>query len=445
MMFKKCLKTKMKYWYDAMTPMPWKKSCQWRSTDLYIGNLLIFKDSNSTTRHIVTDKKCKLQYNEIFSHDNLSEEKRIIVEGEPGCGKTMLTAQLGYDWSQGLLKGVDILVLLPLKFVGNKTLLQAINEFYIPSIIPLEENDIEEILSSPTERIGVVLDGLEEYFYHESSEVAQVFTENKHPEWKVVLTSRSNCTTGLPKTVPRLQIDLFGEEERNSYIEKLYKQNKEKQEEIDEDFRTTAKTANRRDDLKVKEPDVVPQQTNNTLINETSSKNVGKEPATVISATTRHVPQMVKFLHRVVQEWFAAAFFSTMLKKCTNRDQYYEYISEHLPQISPTDLHYVLRFSCFLHPPFCYTIINHLLHRYRLKDQSVPSYIMDCIFLCFVEHHGSKESDIEEIVAKVCKEEIIIHSRDSRFLQSAKCALLHYASQSMVRKKYEAELDYFVI
>ncbi|KAJ8027690.1 Protein NLRC5 [Holothuria leucospilota] len=607
-LFLECLRKKLIHWYEAMTPVPWKKSCKWKSSDLFVGNGLILKDFQSTRTPLSIDKECKLQYTDIFSHKNLVSEKLIILEGDPGCGKTMLTTQLAYDWTQGKLQNVDILIWLPLKFVNDKTLIESIREFYIPESAPLLEDDMVQVLSSETKVIAVLLDGLEEYNYSikegDESEVAKVFNGKKHTNWKVVLTSRSDYAHDLP-VCPRLEVGSFGNDERSLYIKKLCDGDLMKQNKIEttindnpfildlcsvpllfvlavhnieavdtikdgnlervgpfmksmistliadktlagkivgpgseysssgpmhlgevafnglcmgrqqllwqrqflesnidnlrdwidsgimviEGIHTTTTlnedTEPRKDqaqilpkvtmlgedggdvpeqevpqenftypafndnDKKADEQEIEPSHTldtshatrdedslftgpteENFLLSEMTTRETEQVTRNI---SRKHVPQALKFLHKVIQEWFAATYFSYMMRKCPNQLQYAKLIFEHLFLLDPTDLHYVLRFSCFLHPPFCHTILTHLLQNYRSKDDGkVPDYIQNCMFFCFAEHNGIKGTDIAKVVSDICKQEIVIDSQDSRLLQQAKATMLEYASNSKI-------------
>ncbi|KAJ8019338.1 NACHT, LRR and PYD domains-containing protein 6 [Holothuria leucospilota] len=631
-LFVEFLKKKIKSWYETMTPVPWKKSCQWKSTDLFVGSGLILTDSKAKQNVQNVDEQCKLNYTEIFTHDKLKSEIRIILEGDPGAGKTMLLSQLAYDWSKGKIDGVDILVFLPLKIVEDKTLIQAIEQFYIPTNSPLLENDIESILASDKERICLLLDGLEEYSTggrmkaKESSEVMKIMKKEKHSNCKVVVTSRSDFANDLPEC-PLLKLGRFGETERNSYVEKLLPEDTNQQQKIkriiqdnpfildlcsvpllfvlavhniesmslseegqlskvspfmrsmiltlcssstvkhevdgirskffrsekmtlgelafnglckghqqlswqkdfmernagslkpwvdsgilvleeglvisekeDQDISernkgvikkvktkkkkkketkkgtqkqeakgkgkkekspggdSSEKPKKKRKEKEADESEIVPDKmlTEEFLGPSTShdipqipilSENVDMVSASMVASQAGHevseieeqhqsvsasqVPLVVKFLHKVIQEWFAATFFCSMMRRCTSEEQFQNYVSSQLQHISPTDLHYVLRFSSYLHPPSCHVIIKCLLRNY-LKDGCVPPYIMNCVFLCFNEHNDVKGPDMRNAVIDVCKEVITIQSEDSRLLQQAKCALLAYGSNDGV-------------
>ncbi|XP_071839486.1 uncharacterized protein [Apostichopus japonicus] len=236
-LFIKSLKQKMKSWFETMTPVPWKKSCQWKSNDLFIASGLVLTNSGSKISSREVDQKCKLHYRDIFTHERLKEETRIILEGQPGSGKTMLSSQLAYDWCCGKLMDIPMVIYLPLKIVDNMTIIQAIKMFYIRKGIPITEEDIESIINSGKKKVYLILDGLEEYNGvtkdGSPSEVMRVMSKEILSNCIVIITARTDYTKHLPPC-PMLTIGSFGEDERNEYIEKVYSDYLKRQEEIKE-------------------------------------------------------------------------------------------------------------------------------------------------------------------------------------------------------------------
>ncbi|WP_411026563.1 hypothetical protein, partial [Salmonella sp. s54395] len=78
-------------------------------------------------------------------------------------------------------------------------------------------------------------------------------------------------------------------------------------------------------------------------------------------STAMAVSLQVKFLHKVIQEWFAAKHLALLFS--TKVHHKYQLLSEHLENINPTDLHYVLRFTCHLCPRSF-----HFISRYFMKS-----------------------------------------------------------------------------
>ncbi|KAJ8034536.1 hypothetical protein HOLleu_21417 [Holothuria leucospilota] len=608
-LFLKCIQRKIQDWYETMTPVPWKKSCKWRAADLFVGSGLILTRFNSHESSKDIDEKCKLHYTEILTHESLVTEYRIILEGDPGSGKTMLASQLAYDWSQGKFSEIKLLILLPLKFVKSKTLVQAIKEFYFPRQHSISIADIEFFLLDGAKPNYLLLDGLEEYNPRlakiEQSEVMKIMSKVTYTTCKVIVTSRSDFVQDLLH-YPMLRLGRFGETERDCYLAKVYSDNIDRVVEVkeviekspflldlcsvpllfvlavqniegmvnmreshlskvapfmsnmvntlcptsgfidnklqlqpqieqyikgrsflercsfnglckgqqqlswpkkfidinvlkskqwidsgvfvveeglietgDRDRQTMSKAdANRilhgegefgtnkigslfeesiiqkRDTLQSDIPtstgtivNVVEHQSeaggeSGTLptsivcsvpnTQNTSLSQKSKQEVDTCDSTAKHFPLHIRFLHKIIQEWFAAKYFSQQIKQLKKKEIH---LNEHLPFIRPTDLHYVLRFTCALYPPCFHVIVTHLIQYYQSEEGIVPKYILDCIFLCFAEYDGPITHEVLDAVTEVCKHGIAIQSGDSRLLQQAKVSMLELACKYKVPTK----------
>ncbi|XP_071851439.1 uncharacterized protein [Apostichopus japonicus] len=689
-LFIKSLQQKMKSWFETMTPVPWKKSCQWKSNDLFIASGLVLTNSGSKISSREVDQKCKLHYRDIFTHQRLKEETRIILEGQPGSGKTMLSSQLAYDWCCGKLMDIPMVIYLPLKIVDNMTIYQAIKMFYIRKGIPITEEDIESMLNSGKKKVYLILDGLEEYNGvtkdGSPSEVMRVMTKDKLSNCIVIITTRTDYTKHLPPG-PMLTIGSFGEDERNEYIEKVYSDYLKRQEEVkelinnvpfildicnvpllfvllihnidrlgklqeskldrvtpfvkaivdilcsvqddentsghvsyqqqeytsakyvsisesvtsidpqdtcitleelafnglckgnqqlfwhkdfvdrcvrnskawidagllvveegtpfnspsrdlqtdsgsessqtdsisDESLNTSNVTSEIKRGLSL-DPDLLgslgdlqtvsgsesPQtdsisdkslntsnvtseikkgvsldpdrlgslgdlqtvsgsespQTdsisdkslNTSNVTSEIKKGVSLEPDLLESINrsknkpileskekksellqkkkaAKYVSLQVKFLHKLIQEWFAAKHLALLFwgHKLTEHHYKYHLFREHLANIDPADLHYVLRFTCHICPPSFNVIASFLMRDFKTGDCEIPDYIMNCICLCFAEYDGYKGHKVKDIVKEVCRRESVnFSSEDSRLLLRSKVSMLTFASRSQI-------------
>ncbi|KAJ8021110.1 Intersectin-2 [Holothuria leucospilota] len=642
-LFIKCLQNTIKSWYETATPVPWKKSCRWRSTDLFVGSGLVLTDSKAKRSLIDIDEECKLQYNQIINHNKLKGEKRMILEGAPGSGKTMVSSQVAYDWAQGKISEVDVLIFLPLKFVNNINIVKAVKRFYFSEYDSISVNDIKSFLTNEDLQSCLILDGFEEYNSAEMtpagepSEVAKVMEKSKFSNCKVILTCRSEYAKDLPPC-PMLRIGRFGEKERHSYIEKVFADNKEMQQKIkmtiennpfildlcsvpllfvlavhniesivalqegqldrvapfmenmvrkicslpdsksegsvpdlegvsdesqlewfaynglckgqqilswkrdvlkanitnlkqfldcgilvgeegidDGSLRIvkneTTQNEFSQDKKKTKkiEPTGVDQKQQSAqvsagampssylqgyFVRKGSNENVPKTGPSVItqelafyekvqvdrnpareypvtlspasgpvqfkpetqseqelsesqntsnSFATKDFPLKVKFLHKVIQEWFASKHLSSLMWKSLDGNSFGDLWHNVLPQISPIDLHYILRFVSYLCAPACCLIMDFLSQNHRTVNGVIPEYIMNCICLCFAEwkqENVPQVTDLEKtlmtegmtfVVEKLCREVIIIRSDESRITQQSKVAMLKYAASKGIQ------------
>ncbi|XP_071843341.1 uncharacterized protein [Apostichopus japonicus] len=577
-LFLKCLQQKMKSWFETMTPVPWMKSCQWKSNDLFIASRLVLTNSGSKISSREVDRKCKLHYLDIFTDERLKAETRIILEGQPGSGKTMLSSQLAYDWCCGKLMDIPIVIYLPLKIVDDMTIIQAIKMFYIRKGLPITEEDIESMLNSGKRKVYLILDGLEEYNGGTKdgspSEVIRVMTKEKLPNCIVIITARTDYAKHLPPG-PMLKIGNFGEDERDEYIEKVYSDNVKRQEEVKElidnvpfildlcnvpllfvllvhnidrlgklhkgqldrvtpfvkaivdilcpvqdeedkhshlsgqktyitleelafnglckgnqqlfwqkdfversvtnskawivsgilvveegpPFNSTDRNLQTDSGSGTPQTDSISDESLNTS-NVTSEIKRGASPDPDLSASVsqseskpileskekkskplqkgkaaKYVSLQVKFLHKLIQEWFAAQYLARLFwsHKSTKHHYKYQLFREHLANIDPADLHYVLRFTCHICPPSFHVIANFLMRDFKTGDGEIPDYIINCICLCFAEYDGYKGHKVKDIVKEICRRESVnFSSGDGRLLLRSKVSMLTFASRSQI-------------
>ncbi|XP_071842518.1 uncharacterized protein [Apostichopus japonicus] len=577
-LFLKCLQQKMKSWFETMTPVPWMKSCQWKSNDLFIASRLVLTNSGSKISSREVDRKCKLHYLDIFTDERLKAETRIILEGQPGSGKTMLSSQLAYDWCCGKLMDIPMVIYLPLKIVDSMTIIQAIKMFYIRKGIPITEEDIESMLNSDKKKVYLILDGLEEYNGvtkdGSPSEVMRVMTKEELSNCIVIITARTEYAKHLPPS-PMLKIGSFGEDERNEYIEKVYSDDVKRQEEVKElidnvpfildlcnvpllfvllvhnidrlekshkvqldrvtpfvkaivdilcpmqdeedkhshlsgkktyitleelafnglckgnqqlfwqkdfvdrsvtnssawidsgilvveegtPFNSTDRNLQTDSGSGTPQTDSISDESLNTS-NVTSEMKRGASPDPDLSASVsqseskpileskekkskplqkgkaaKYVSLQVKFLHKLIQEWFAAQYLAFLFwgRKSTEHHYKYQLFREHLVNIDPADLHYVLRFTCHICPPSFHVIASFLMRDFKTGDGEIPDYIMNCICLCFAEYDGYKGHKVKDIVKEICRRESVnFSSEDNRLLLRSKVSMLTFASRSKI-------------
>ncbi|XP_071843349.1 uncharacterized protein [Apostichopus japonicus] len=690
-LFLKCLQQKIKSWFETMTPVPWMKSCQWKSSDLFIASGLVLTNSGSKISSREVDRKCKLHYLDIFTDERLKAETRIILEGQPGSGKTMLSSQLAYDWCCGKLMDIPMVIYLPLKIVDDMTIIQAIKMFYIRKGIPITEEDIESMLNSGKKKVYLILDGLEEYNGvtkdGSPSEVMRVMTKEKLSNCIVMITNRTDYTKHLPPG-PMLKIGSFGEDERNEYIKKVFSDDVKRQEEVKElidnvpfildlcnvpllfvllvhnidrlgklqegqldrvtpfvkaivdilcsvqdeednqshlsnqqpesvceedesrleseafikqeeygvagakfaewepeaqssghhthDFtlknhatikfdpdsfvyhgredvsfvssdsekdeestsdteetpgslleytseeyessseshdstdsqdtcitleelafnglckgnkqlfwqknfvdrcvsdsktwidagllvveegtpvnspdrnlqndsrsRTTQSlnTSNVTSEIKrgvPPEPDILASDNQSERNPILESKEKKSEPL-LNRKTSKYISLQVKFLHKLIQEWFAAKYLARLFwgHKTTEHHYKYQLFREHLANIDPADLYYILRFTCHICPPSFHFIASFLMRDFTTGDGEIPDYIMNCICLCFAEYDGYKGHKFKDIVTEIFRRESVnFSSEDSQLLLRSKVSMLTFASRSKIPIKY---------
>ena len=224
-----------------------------------IVNLALIHYQNTRTQQelIEISKRCKEGASHVdkltASHSNVTKDiqkifmpeydnkapKRILIEGAPGIGKTVLAKEITYQWANGkILQEHKLLFLLYLrdpKLHEIKSLTDILNLF---SSTFEKACGLEEYV---TESHGVnaafVLDGFDEFpvtLQKQSFITDLIIGQNDNLNSVVIVTSRPTATLFLHSIVDRrIEILGFPKEERKKYVALTLKNSLDKIQELD--------------------------------------------------------------------------------------------------------------------------------------------------------------------------------------------------------------------
>ena len=146
------------------------------------------------------------------------EEKTrlVLIEGEPGIGKTTLAVELCHQWqNHSLLQQFSLVVLLRLREETVKFATD-IKDFFFHPDEKLRDQLVDEIKSSLGENVLLVFDGFDELpiELRQKSLVIDMIKGNKHlPEATVLVTSRPSALAELQpllKSTSSKHIEIVG-------------------------------------------------------------------------------------------------------------------------------------------------------------------------------------------------------------------------------------------
>ena len=148
--------------------------------------------------------------------------KRILIEGAPGIGKTMLVKEIAYRWAnKEILQNVELLLLIYLRdprLRDIKEIKELLQLFTSPKIAGNVADYLQECNGN---RVAFVIDGFDEYptFLQKGSFIVDIIKGEILHKAIIVVTSRPTATIFLHDQVDR-RIDILGfaKEEREKYI-----------------------------------------------------------------------------------------------------------------------------------------------------------------------------------------------------------------------------------
>ena len=162
--------------------------------------------------------------------------KRILIEGAPGIGKTVLAKEIAYQWATNeILTEIKIVFLLYLRDPRLQSITTTKQLVEYMSMGCLNDDQIttfnQYLVNSKGQQLCIVMDGFDEYptSLQTNSFIVDIINGGVLPETIVVITSRPTSTVSLHDQVDR-RIDILGlpKEERVKYISQTFSNSSER-------------------------------------------------------------------------------------------------------------------------------------------------------------------------------------------------------------------------
>ncbi|XP_068725737.1 protein NLRC3-like isoform X2 [Montipora capricornis] len=207
-------------------PVPWLDDFSFHLDDVFTKLKILGKEK---TRGTLTDEITNMTA--IFrGHKECAKPRTVLIEGDPGMGKTTYCQKLAYDWAMKReewdksFPEIDVLLLLRCRDIKTD-IWEAIDDQILPLDIDKEEKEwFFKFIRENQSKVLLVLDGLDEvdsskvYMYNDLLESKVL------PNCHIVITSRHETGKSVRRYCDTLwEIVGFTLQDAKSYILKYFK------------------------------------------------------------------------------------------------------------------------------------------------------------------------------------------------------------------------------
>ena len=166
------------------------------------------------------------------AHEGCQKPRTVLIEGDPGMGKTTYCQKLAYDWAnrQGewdeSFPEIELLLLLRCHDIKSN-IWQAIEEQILPEDIDKEwKENFFKFIRENQSKVLLVLDGLDEVDPSKLAMYLKLVEGREFSKCRIVLTSRHEVGMKFRRFCDTLwEIVGFNTEDAESFILKYFKNN----------------------------------------------------------------------------------------------------------------------------------------------------------------------------------------------------------------------------
>ena len=201
--------------WENLLLFPWKDD-EWalKLSDVYTE----LQIETYTRRGKIQAKRLK-DHKELFK-DMRPTGTRILVKGDPGCGKTTFAHFLAYSWAMGDLEFFEAVFVIKLKFTNRE---QTIEDMIVHQISSIAENasaaKVRDYLRSGRDKVLLILDGLDEIPWKKYPIIQKVLQGDVYTNCCILITTRPHIAEKVHNKVSTVARILgFSREKAQEYV-----------------------------------------------------------------------------------------------------------------------------------------------------------------------------------------------------------------------------------
>ena len=211
---------------QRLLPVPWCEDFSFHLNEIFTRLKIVSKEK---TRGVLTDDITNMTA--IFkAHVECQRPRTVLIEGDPGMGKSTYCQKLAYDWAtkqkelDPSFPDIDVLLLLKCHDVKS-SIWEAIDDQILPAEIDDQAKEcFFKFVRENQSRVLLVLDGLDEMDSTEMKRIYDLVEGKELSGCHVILTSRHEVGRKLRRYCDTLwEIVGFTEEDANSFIRTYFK------------------------------------------------------------------------------------------------------------------------------------------------------------------------------------------------------------------------------
>ena len=212
----------------VILPVPWCDRFSFQLEKIFTRLRIVAKEK---TRGKVTKEVTSMS--SIFTpHEDCQRPRVVLIEGEPGIGKTTYCQKLVYDWAtrhgrewHESFPRVEVLLLLRCRDIESNCIWKAIDQILPEGIEPEVRETFIQFLQENPSKVLLVLDGLDEADPVKLNLVRKLIQRELLPGCFVVLTSRHEAGSNIvPHTDTLLEIVGFTTTDAECFIRRYFQQ-----------------------------------------------------------------------------------------------------------------------------------------------------------------------------------------------------------------------------
>ncbi|XP_068724117.1 protein NLRC3-like [Montipora capricornis] len=209
-----------------ISPVPWLDDFSFHLDDVFTKLKILSKEK---TRGTLTDEITNMTA--IFrGHKDCAKPRTVLIEGDPGMGKTTYCQKLAYDWAMKReewdksFPEIDVLLLLRCRDIKTD-IWEAIDDQILPLDIDKEDKEwFFKFIRENQSKVLLVLDGLDEVDSSKVDMYNDLLESKVLPYCHIVITSRHETGKSVRRYCDTLwEIVGFTPEDAKSYVFKYFK------------------------------------------------------------------------------------------------------------------------------------------------------------------------------------------------------------------------------